>query len=79
MDQTVAQLIELLDTCGQRLHALLAKLTKDRDGADAIDKVIREETTEQVLVAMESLSEEDRELISLRFIQEESNQWIAQS
>lgn len=34
MDPTVAKLIDLLDTCGQRLHALLAKLTKDRDAAD---------------------------------------------
>ena len=41
------------------------------------DQMVIQETTLQVLAAMDQLSEQDRELISLRFIHGESNEWIA--
>lgn len=42
-----------------------------------VDQMVMQETTQQVLVAMDLLSKWDRELISLRFIQGESYEWIA--
>jgi RNA polymerase sigma-70 factor (ECF subfamily) len=131
------KLLALLDSCGGRLHALLAKMTDDRDAADELlqdlflrilqtnrladapnpegylfraainlafdwrkrtrrvpdvallnddattdglaplDGLVKSERVEQVLAAMEQLSEDDRELISMRFLQDESPEWIA--
>ncbi len=138
MDQATQQLVELLDSCGARLHSLLAKLTASRDAADELlqdlfvrilrtsgiaeapnpeaylfraainlafdwrkrtrrapefslltediaadsigplDRLVRHESVERVVAAMEQLSEPDRELISLRFLQGESPEWIAE-
>ena len=53
----------------------------DREVAAAdsspIDQMVIDETTKTVLEAMAGLPDQDRELISLRFIQGESNEWIA--
>jgi RNA polymerase sigma-70 factor (ECF subfamily) len=130
--------VDLLDSCGSRLHALLAKLTANRDAADELlqdlfvrllrttgiadashpeaylfraainlafdwrkytrrapiftlleedvatddvgplDRLVQHESVERVLMAIEQLSEQDRELISLRFLQGESPEWIAE-
>lgn len=138
MDQTTQTLVDLLDSCGSRLHALLAKLTASRDAADELlqdlfvrllrttavanaphpeaylfraainlafdwrkrtrrapgfmlleddvaaddiaplDRMVQHESVERVLAAIEQLSEQDRELISLRFLQGESPEWIAE-
>ena len=42
-----------------------------------VDQMVARESTQQVLEAMDQLSAPDRELISLRFIQGESPEWIA--
>lgn len=138
MDQVEQQLVDLLDSCGSRLHALLAKLTANRDAAEELlqdlfvrilrtpgfaeapnpeaylfraainlafdwrkrtrrapvfalleddaatdsvgplDRMVQHESVERVLAAVEQLSEQDRELISLRFLQGESPEWIAE-
>lgn len=53
----------------------------DRDvpaeDSSLLDQMIVDETTNTVLEAMAGLPERDRELISLRFIQGESSEWIA--
>ena len=130
--------MDLLDSCGSRLHALFAKLTANRDAADELlqdlfvrllrttgivdaphpeaylfrvainlafdwrkhtrrapkfmlleedvstddiaplDRLVQHESVDRVLIAIEQLSEQDRELISLRFLQGESPEWIAE-
>lgn len=137
MDESSEEIIVLLDACGRRLHALLTKITANRDAADELlqdlfvrlmktqalneapnpeaylfrsainlafdwrkqssrrseftlldedlatedisplDRLVHSETTKQVLYAMDRLSDSDRELISLRYIQGETNEWIA--
>jgi RNA polymerase sigma-70 factor (ECF subfamily) len=131
-------LVDLIDSHGRRLHALLAKLTASRDAADELlqdlfvrlvrtsglanapnreaylfraainlafdwrrqhrrapefhllvddvvtvdtaplDRLVDHENVERILAAMEQLSEEDRELISLRFLQGETPEWISE-
>ena len=138
MNRVAKQLVDLLDSCGTRLHALLAKFTARRDVADELlqdlfvrilrtsgiveapnpeaylfraainlafdwrkrtrrapvvalleddvatdnigplDRMVQHESVERVLAAIEQLSEQDRELISLRFLQGESPEWIAE-
>ena len=56
-------LLEIDVACGDELPA---------------DQMVIRETTRQVLEAMQQLSDRDRELLSLRYIQGESNEWIAQ-
>ncbi len=137
MDQAAQKLVALLDACGGRLHALLAKLTANRDAADELlqdlflrilrttrvaetpnpeaylfraainlafdwrkrahrsldfalleddvaidnvaplDRLVQHENVHRVLAAMEKLSQQDRELISLRYLQSETPEWIA--
>ena len=45
--------------------------------APPVDRLIATEEIDEILSAMQQLSESDRDLISLRFIQGESNEWIA--
>ncbi len=131
------KLLDLLDTCGRRLHVLLFKMTADRDAAEELlqelflrvlhspgfpaapnpegylfraainvafdwrkrnrrtpgatqlddvaatdtvtplDRLVQHEHVEHLLTAMAQLSEQDREVISLRFLQDESYDWIA--
>ena len=65
----------------KRQHHLPEVPFLDRDvpaeESSPIDQMIVDETTKRVLEAMASLPEQDRDLISLRFIQGESNEWIA--
>jgi RNA polymerase sigma-70 factor (ECF subfamily) len=42
-----------------------------------LDRMVQRECVEHVLAAMDRLSEQDRELISLRFLQGESPEWIS--
>lgn len=49
-------------------------VTSDRSPSD---QLVMQEKTQQVLAAMDLLSTQDRELISLRFLQGESYEWIA--
>ena len=62
-------------------HNLTEVSLHDRDvparDSSPIDQMIVDETTTTVLEAMTGLPEQDRDLISLRFIQGESNEWIA--
>jgi RNA polymerase sigma-70 factor (ECF subfamily) len=137
LDATTRTLLDLLDLYGHRLHALVFKLTANRDAADELlqdlfvrmrkapevaaapisesylfraainlafdwrkrnrripkftlltndvaadsiaplERMVRYESVERVLAAMEQLSEQDRELITLRFLQGESSEWIS--
>ncbi len=65
----------------KRQHHLPEVPLLDRDvpaeDSSPIDQMIIDETTKTVLEAMASLPEQDRDLISLRYIQDESNEWIA--
>ncbi len=47
------------------------------DDIAPLDRMVRYECVEHVLAAMDRLSEQDRELVSLRFLQGESPEWIA--
>jgi RNA polymerase sigma-70 factor (ECF subfamily) len=138
LDEATWKLVEWVDKYGSGLHALLAKLTANRDAADELlqdlflrilrtsgvaaapspeaylfraainlafdwrkrnrrardfilltddvalqgvaplDRLVQLETVERVIAAMERLSEEDRELITLRFLQGESPEWISE-
>jgi RNA polymerase sigma factor (sigma-70 family) len=48
------------------------------DDMAPLDRMVQHESVEHVLSAMEQLSEQDRELISLRFLQGESAEWISE-
>jgi RNA polymerase sigma-70 factor (ECF subfamily) len=48
------------------------------DDIAPLDRLVQHECVEGVLMAIEQLSDQDRELISLRFLQGESPEWIAE-
>jgi RNA polymerase sigma factor (sigma-70 family) len=138
LDETTRTLLDFVESHGQRLHALFAKLTANQDVADELlqdffvrilrttsvaaapspeaylyraainlafdwrkrnrgtpnfkllsddattndiaplDHIVQHECVERVLAAMDRLSQQDRELISLRFLQGESPESISE-